>query len=114
MVAIGAVSALPSAVLSEASPLARGGFFLQGLVWLGLAVAGYRAIRMRGRDRHRRLMLMMAAVASAAVWLRLATVAILALDLPFEAAYAIAAWSAWLVPLGLTRVALGAMPSAQG
>lgn len=43
-------------------------------------------------------MLLMAAVTSGAVWLRLATIAIQTLELPFEASYAIAAWASWGVP----------------
>lgn len=94
--------ALPSAILSEAPFAARAGFLLQGLVWLGLLIAGWRAIRARDRSRHVTLMLAMAAVGSGAVWLRPLLAAALALDLPYEISYAILAWAAWLMPLAAT------------
>lgn len=46
------------------------------------------------------LMLAVAAVASAALWLRLASWTAVKLGLPFEAVYALAAWLSWMVPLG--------------
>ena len=63
--------------------------------------AGFWAIRQRQVERHTRLMLAVAAVASGAIWLRVATVAAVQFDLPFEAVYALAAWASWLVPLGV-------------
>ncbi len=101
LVAIGGLMALPSALYSEATAMARTGFFAQGLVWLALLGAGIVAIRARDIVRHRRAMLAMYAVATGAIWLRIATAATSALALPFDAAYAIAAWLGWLIPLGL-------------
>lgn len=98
-VAVGGLTALPVAVLSSSGEIARAGFFVQGLVWLALFAAGWRAIRAHDVPRHTRLMLMMAAVTTGAVWFRLITGTALLLHLPFEPMYALAAWAGWLVPL---------------
>lgn len=63
--------------------------------------AGWRAIRARDVPSHTRLMLMMAAVTTGAVWFRLITGTALLLHLPFEAMYAFAAWAGWLMPLAV-------------
>lgn len=101
MVVIGGLTALPSAVLSESTLAARAGFFAQGCVWLILLGAGLVAIRARNISRHRRAMLAMYAVASGALWLRLATAATATFALPFDLAYALAAWLGWSIPLAL-------------
>ncbi len=101
LVVIGGLTALPSALYSEASMAARAGFFAQGLVWLALLGAGIVAIRARDIVRHRRAMLAMYAVATGAIWLRIATAATATFALPFDVTYAIAAWLGWLIPLGL-------------
>jgi len=98
-VVVGGATALPSAILSHATTMAQAGFLVQGVIWLGLIVAGVRAIRARDKSRHVTLMLAMAAVGSGAVWLRPLLAAALALDLPYEISYAILAWAAWLIPL---------------
>jgi hypothetical protein len=99
LVAAGGLAALPVAVFSVASPAARVGFFVQGLVWLAFDGLALLSIRQRNAGRHRVLMLAMVAVASGAIWLRLTTVAVAAMELPFVPAYAIAAWACWLIPL---------------
>lgn len=100
-VIVGGLTALPVAVLSSSGEIARAGFFVQGLVWLGLAWAGYNAIKARNRQAHARLMLMMGAVTTGAVWFRLLTGTAILLRLPFEPMYAFAAWAGWLAPLTL-------------
>lgn len=100
-VTVGGLTALPVAVLSSSGEIARAGFFVQGLVWLWLLWAGWRAIRAHNRRRHAHLMLMMGAVTTGAVWFRLMTGSAIIFDLPFEATYAFAAWSGWLIPLAL-------------
>lgn len=114
LVALGGLTALPSAVYSEATAVARAGFFAQGCAWLMLLGAGLVAIRAQDVARHRRAMLAMYAVATGAIWLRLGTAAIAMFDLPFDTGYALAAWLGWLVPLGiagrLTRPALHLQP----
>jgi uncharacterized membrane protein YozB (DUF420 family) len=99
-VLIGGLTALPVALASEAGPVARAGFFVQGIIWLALLIAAVVAIRRGDTKRHARLMIAMAAVASGAIWLRLALWLAIALQLPFEESYAFAAWAAWLLPLG--------------
>ena len=101
LVCVGGLTALPVALWSEASLAARAGFFVQGVVWVTLIGAGIWAIRQRQIERHARLMLAVAAVASGAIWLRFATVAAVQFELPFDAVYALAAWASWLVPLGV-------------
>lgn len=98
-VVVGGLTAIPVAVLSASSVWARAGFFVQGLVWLMLLGMGWRAILEKRRADHARLMLAMAAVTTGAVWFRLMIGTALYLKLPFETAYAIAAWVGWLFPL---------------
>jgi uncharacterized membrane protein YozB (DUF420 family) len=100
-VCIAAVTALAVAVASAAGFAARAGFFVQGIVWLALLAAAVVAIRRGERTRHARLMLAMAAVASGAILLRLTLAATIALELPFDAVYAVAAWACWAGPLAV-------------
>lgn len=97
---LGGVTALPVALASEASLMARVGFFAQGVVWIALPVLAVMAIRGGKRVPHRWLMLMATAVASGAIWLRFATWAAVTMGAPFEAVYGVAAWLAWLLPAG--------------
>ena len=98
-VVAGGLSSLPVAVVSHSSVLARTGFFVQGLVWMGLLAVAIAAIRAGHVARHRTLMLAMVAVTSGAVWFRLITATAIVLELPFEAVYAFAAWAGWMLPL---------------
>lgn len=98
-VVIGGLTALPVALLSHSTPWARGGFFVQGLVWLYLLAAAYAAIRARDVPRHAHLMAAMVAVTTGAVWFRLITGTAIALHLTFEPIYAAAAWLGWILPL---------------
>lgn len=104
-VIIGGLTALPSAILSVATPAARAGFFVQGGVWLGLLAAGWRAIRRGERHKHLRLMLAMAAVASGAIWVRLALRVIAATQANLGDAYAVIVWAGWVVPLSIVLIA---------
>ncbi|MDX2309391.1 MAG: DUF2306 domain-containing protein [Hyphomicrobium sp.] len=98
-VVIGGLTSLPVAIASHSGAVARLGFLVQGLVWLGLFAAAIVAIRRNERAAHAVLMLAMTAVTTGAVWFRLITGSAIWLDLPFEAAYAAAAWLGWLLPL---------------
>ncbi len=102
-VLIGGITSLPVALLSDSVALARAGFFAQGVVWLALIAAGYRAIRTRQFQAHARLMLMMAAVASGAIWVRLVTAVAVADAGSFEFVYAAVTWLGWLVPLAVVE-----------
>lgn len=103
-VVAGGLTSLPVALLSTSGPIARAGFFVQGLVWLALFARGWQAIRVRDRRRHAHLMLAMAAVTTGAVWFRLMTGSAIAFGWPFEATYACAAWAGWLIPLALVTL----------
>jgi Predicted membrane protein (DUF2306) len=100
LVIAGGATALPVAMASEASWAARVGFSTQAIVWLALVLAAVSAIRRADRIRHMWLMLAVAAVASGALWLRLASWMAVKSGLPFEASYALAAWLSWMLPLG--------------
>jgi hypothetical protein len=104
-VVVGGFTALFVALASEASVAARAGFFVQGLAWLALLAAAIAAIRCGDRALHARLMIAMACVASGALWLRLVTASAVALNLPFEMVYAVAAWTCWLIPLAIAVAA---------
>ena len=99
LVIAGGVTALPVAMASEASWAARVGFSTQAIVWLALVLGAVRAIRGADRERHMWLMLAVAAVASGALWLRLASWMAVKLGLPFDTIYATAAWLSWMLPL---------------
>ena len=100
-VVIGGLTALPVAIFSHSSFVARAGFFVQGLVWMSLLAAAILAIRKGDRARHVSLMLAMAAVATGAVWFRLMIGSAIYFHLPFEPVYSAAAWFGWLVPLAI-------------
>jgi len=100
-VVIGGLTALPVAILSHSTPLARAGFFAQGLIWLYLLGAAYLAIRARDIPRHAHLMIAMVAVTTGAVWFRVITGTAIALRLPFEPIYAASAWLVWMLPLAI-------------
>lgn len=99
LVLVGGLTALPVALASEGHWLARAGFAVQGLAWVALLGAAVHAIRRGDRVRHMWLMLGVAAIASGALWLRLASWTAAHWPDAFEAAYATAAWLSWLLPL---------------
>lgn len=104
-VVVGGATALPVAVMSEATIVARAGLFTQGVVWLALLAFAYLSIRQGNVARHARQMVAMAAVASGAIWLRLTVYLGLVAGLPFDPLYAAATWACWLVPLALAMCA---------
>lgn len=110
LVVAGALTSFPVAYESTSVLAARLGFAAQGLTWLALVVAGVIAIRRKDRARHMRLMLAMAAVASGAIWVRLATAAATSWSLPFDPIYACATWAGWLAPLAIVLALVPASP----
>ena len=71
-VVIGGLTALPVAILSSSSEMARAGFSFKG--WCGSrSSAGLAGHSRRDRRRHARLMLAMTAVTTGAVWFRVIT-----------------------------------------
>ena len=99
LILLGAAASMPAALQSEAVPLARLGFLAQGLLCLALLAAAIRAIRAGNPNLHARLMLQMSATIFGAVLLRIMMALAARTGLPFDTAYAAAAWLSWLLPL---------------
>jgi len=59
-------------------------------------------------------MIAMAAVVSGAIWLRLVMAGIVAFGAPFDAAYGVAAWACWLVPLSLSLAPMVKLSASAG
>lgn len=100
-VVVAGLTALPVAIFSDSSTVARAGFFVQGIVWMCLLARGILAIRSGDRSRHAHYMVAMVAVTSGAVWFRVITGSAILLELPFAPIYAAAAWLGWIIPLTL-------------
>jgi len=98
---LGAATALPSALQSEAVPLARLGLFTQGVLCLVFLVGGVRAIRRRDARRHAQLMARLSAVVFGVIALRALMAAAASLGLPFDPTYAALAWLSWSLPLAM-------------
>lgn len=101
---VGAATSLPSALLSEAGPVARLGFFTQGALCLVFLVGGVRAIWMHDRQRHVRMMMRVSALVLGAIVLRALLAAATSLGWPFEATYTALAWLSWCLPLTLVML----------
>jgi uncharacterized membrane protein YozB (DUF420 family) len=69
---IGVAAGLPSAVMSNALPLARLGFLAQSALFLALLAQAIAAISKRRVDDHQRAMLRVSAILFSVVVLRLA------------------------------------------
>lgn len=100
-VVAGGLTALPVAIFSDSSLVARAGFFAQALVWMYLLARGIICIRAGDRRSHMFYMLAMFAVTTGAIWFRLLTGFAIVIQLPFAPIYAAAAWFGWLIPLTL-------------
>ena len=98
---LGAATALPSVLQSEAVPLARLGFFTQGVLCLVFLVGGVRAIRRRDARRHAQLMARLSAVVFGVIALRALMAVAASLGLPFDPTYAALAWLSWSLPLAM-------------
>jgi hypothetical protein len=101
---VGAATALPSALQSEAVPLARLGFFTQGLLCLVFVVGGVGAIRRRDARCHAQLMVWLSAVVSGVIVLRALMAVAMSLGWPFDPTYAALAWLSWLLPLAIVML----------
>lgn len=106
--AIGLAASLPSALASDAAPLARAGFFTQSVLSLACLLTGLLAARRRCFVLHRTAMTCLAALVFGAIVLRLMLYAVIALNLPFEPSYSVIAWACWMLPLG---VVVGSLPT---
>lgn len=107
-VLLAGVTAFPVALVAPVTPWSAWGFTAQGAVWLILLGLGLRHIRAGRSAQHRACMLLMAATMTGAIFFRvyLALWAIFAQGRHYELFYAIDAWVAWSVPLGLTALVL--------
>jgi uncharacterized membrane protein len=94
-----ALTGLPSAIASVAPPVARIGFFTQGVLTLYFLTAGFAAIRRGERQAHMRLMAFAIAMTSGVIVLRIMLYCAAILQLDFGVAYAAIAWLAWGLPL---------------
>ena len=104
---------MASALASDAGPIARAGFLVQAVLWLGFAAMGLFEARRRRFAAHLAAMTSMAAVASGAVLLRFMLAAALLAGLDVDIAYDWIAWLSWLLPLGVVAV-LVSLSSAKG
>ena len=100
-VAIAGLTAVPVALTYPVTIWAAAGFSAQGLIWLALLALGVRNIWRGHVAGHQRMMLMMAAVTSGAVFFRiyLALWAGFGSHAYFKAFYSLDAWIAWGLPL---------------
>jgi hypothetical protein len=96
---IGTAASVPSALYSDAVPLARLGFLTQGVLCLLFLVGAELAIRARNIQRHAQLMLWVSALVFGAVVLRLLMALAMQFGLIFDAAYGVVAWLSWALPL---------------
>lgn len=103
-VLLSGLTAFPVAWVAPVTKVSAAGFSMQALVWLSLLGLGIGFIRRGRRQAHRACMLLMVATTSGAVVFRvlLASWALVGSMRHFEAFYALDAWIAWLLPLGLT------------
>lgn len=115
-VVIAGVTAIPVALAQPVTWVSAAGFTVQGLLWMALLTAGLWNMLQGRYARHRRLMLLMAAVTSGALFFRiyLALWALYGWRGGFTTFYACDAWIAWglplLIMLGLTRRSGGEKP----
>lgn len=94
-----ALAALPAALASEARPMARLGFMVQGSLTLYCLAAGFQAIRHGDPKSHRHFMVSVAAILSGVALLRVMLhLATQIMALEFDAAYAVIAWTSWGIP----------------
>jgi uncharacterized membrane protein len=99
LLGVGALAALPTALASEALPLARLGFFVQGILCLMYLAIGYRAARRGNASAHRLSMMSVAALVAGVVLLRIMLAGVALVPLPFDTTYAVLAWLSWTAPL---------------
>ena len=102
-VAVGGASGLYMALHAFGGLVPRVGFTLLALAWLYTGLKGYLAIRRRDVTSHREWMLRNFALTLAAVTLRIYLPISMALGIPFETAYPVIAWIAWVPNLVLAE-----------
>jgi hypothetical protein len=100
-VVVAGLTAIPVALESPITTAAAAGFTTQAVVWLALLGLGLSRIRRGDVAGHRACMLMMAAVASGAMFFRVYLASWVAMEgyAYFKPFYSCDAWAAWLTPL---------------
>ncbi len=96
LVATGGIGALLLAPHADGGLVGRFGFFLLGVLWLFSGLQAYLAIRRRDIEAHRAWMLRNFSMTFGAVTLRLYLGLFAAAGVPFEEAYPVVAWLAWV------------------
>jgi uncharacterized membrane protein len=99
-VLLAGATAIPVALSYPVTPWAAAGFSTQGMLWLALLALGFWNIRRGNVAAHQRVMLLMAAVTSGAVFFRvyLALWAGFGSHAYFKTFYSCDAWVAWGLP----------------
>jgi uncharacterized membrane protein len=95
-VMLGGTAGLVLATMSEGGMAAHLGFGLLAVLWLLTTGTAYVRIRAKDQGAHRRWMTRSFALTYAAVMLRIYLPLSLALGIPFETAYPIISWIAWV------------------
>jgi uncharacterized membrane protein len=112
-VLLGGIGGLVLATIAAGGLVARVGFALLAIIWLASGAQAYLAVRRRDLLRHRRWMIRNFALTFAAVTLRLYLPALtFGLAVPFEDAYAVVAWLAWVPNLVIAEWLLLEQPVA--
>ena len=105
-VVIAAVAALGLVPGSVASPLARLGFVVLAILWIGFTALGIAAARRRDFAAHRRWMVRSLALTFAAVTLRVIMAPLMASGWTVAETYDVTAWSSWLINLAVVEYAM--------
>ena len=114
-VVISGIAGLSMATHASGGAMARWGFGMLGLCWLGCTIAGWRQAIGGNLESHRRWMIRSYALTLAAVTLRLYLPLAGLLDIPFPVAYPVIAWLCWVPNLLVAqwvmrpRAAIGAL-----
>lgn len=103
---VGGAGGLVMAFGTTAGPFAGVGFGLLAVIWLYTTAQGWRTAQARRFDEHRVWMIRSFSLTFAAVTLRLYLGASQAADIPFQVAYPIIAWLAWVPNLALAELYL--------
>ena len=107
-VAVSGTAALPIAVGTFAGPVAASGFAALAVCWLGTTFAGWRRMRLRDVNGHRRWMMRSAALTCAALTLRMYLPLAAAVGFSYGDSYRVIAWACWVPNLLLAEYFLRA------
>jgi uncharacterized membrane protein len=111
-VLLGGIGGLVLATIATGGLVARVGFALLAVMWLASGAQAYLAVRRGDLVRHRRWMIRNFALTFAAVTLRLhLPVLTFGFNVPFDDAYAVVAWLAWVPNLVIAEWLLLEQPA---